>query len=187
MAVANCRAILEAYRQVMEASWPQLHPRMEQHAQRWPSASEEELQAELDGYVAEASLPDCPVRVFWKMGRDFTIAGCNEQFARDAGMPRAELIGITDFDRRLPWKMQAAKYRADDQRVFDSGETDLDIVERQQSAAGGITWVRAGKAPIRAADGTVLGILGMYELLDAQRGPQLYAQRRQKKQADEHR
>ncbi|MGH7713901.1 MAG: PAS domain-containing protein [Gemmatimonadaceae bacterium] len=184
MAAATSRAILDAYHLVVEAYWPQLHARMHERAQRWSSASEEELQAELKGYVAETSLPDCPVRVFWKTGRDFTFAGCNEQFARDAGMPRAELIGLTDFDRRLPWKMQAAKYRADDQRVFDSGQADLDIVERQQSASGGITWVRAGKAPIRNADGTVVGILGMYELLDAQRGPQLYAQRRQKKRTE---
>ncbi|MGQ0642692.1 MAG: PAS domain-containing protein [Gemmatimonadaceae bacterium] len=153
-------------------------------APRWASASDEDLQAELDGYVAEASVPDCPVRVFWKLGQDFTFAGCNEQFARDAGMTRKELIGLTDFDRRLPWRMQAAKYRTDDERVYQSGEADLDIVERQQSAAGSITWVRAGKAPIQDADGTALGILGMYELLDAERGPQLYAQRRRKKQTD---
>ena len=181
MPASKTRAILEAYRVVMQASWPQLHPRMILRAPRWASASEDDLQMELDGYIAEASAPDCPVRVFWKMGPDFTFAGCNDQFARDAGLPRADLIGQNDFDRRLPWKMQAAKYRADDQRVFKSGEADLDIVERQQSAAGSITWVRAGKAPIRDTDGNILGILGMYELLDAERGPQLYAQRRRKK------
>lgn len=155
---------------------------MRERAQRWGSASEADLRAELDGYVAEASLPDCPVRVFWKLGSDFAFAGCNEQFARDAGLSRAELIGLTDFDRRLPWRMQAAKYRADDQRVLQNAEADLDIIERQQGASGGITWVRAGKAPILADDGTPIGVLGMYELLDAERGPQLYAQRRQKKQ-----
>jgi hypothetical protein len=133
--VAKNRAILEAYLRVMDASWPTLHPRMRLRSARWASASEDDLQGELDAYVAEASAPASPVRVFWKMGPDFVFAG----------------------------------------------EADLDIIERQQSAAGGITWVRAGKAPIRTADGTVIGVLGMYELLDAERGPQLYAQRRQKR------
>ncbi|HJU75686.1 MAG TPA: PAS domain-containing protein [Gemmatimonadaceae bacterium] len=181
MAKGESRAILEAYKRVAEASWPEMHPRMRERAPRWAGASEDDLRAELDGYIAEASRPESNVRVFWKLGPDFTFSGCNEQFAQDAGMRREDLIGTTDFDRRLPWKMQAAKYRADDQRVFDSRTADLDIVERQQSATGSITWVRAGKAPILAPDGTALGVLGMYELLDAERGPQLYAQRRQKK------
>lgn len=93
---------------------------------------------ELAGYLTEASAPDCNVRVFWKLGADFAFGDCNEQFARDAGIPRAELIGLTDFDRRLPWRMQAAKYRADDQKIADSGEANLDIVERQGLRAAGL-------------------------------------------------
>ena len=176
MSHGEVRGVLETYRRVMEASWPHMHPTMALRARKWPSASDAELEKELAGYVTEASAPDCNVRVFWKLGADFTFGGCNEQFARDAGIPRAELIGLTDFDRRLPWRMQAAKYRADDQKVTDSGEANLDIVERQGASAGGFTWVRAGKAPIRSADGKVIGVLGMYELLDAEKGQKLYGE-----------
>jgi hypothetical protein len=171
------RAVLAAYRTVMEASWPALHPTMAAAAQRWPAASAESLEAELSDYLrASADSPNA-VRVFWKLGTDFRFGGCNDLFARDAGMARAaDLIGLDDFDRRLPWGHQAAKYRLDDEAVFKSGEAKLDILERQQSSTG-ITWVRAGKAPIRHASGEVLGILGMYELLDAERGRRAFAER----------
>lgn len=176
MSDGEVRGVLETYRRVMEASWPHMHPMMAVRARMWPSASDAELEKELAGYLTEASAPDSNVRVFWKLGADFAFGGCNEQFARDAGIPRAELIGLTDFDRRLPWRMQAAKYRADDQKVADSGEANLDIVERQGASSGGFKWVRAGKAPIRSADGKIIGVLGIYELLDAETGQKLYGE-----------
>ena len=170
------RAVLTAYRQVMEASWPNLHPTMGGRSPRWAGASETDLRAELADYVHEASMPSCRVRVFWKLGSSFVFGGCNEHFARDAGIPTAELVGLDDFDARLPWVLQAAKYRADDEEVVSSGTAKLDILERQKSAAG-ITWVRAGKAPIWPAGGIVIGLLGMYEVLDSATGTKLFAER----------
>jgi hypothetical protein len=170
----RARAVLEAYRQVMAASWPDLHPEMAARATGWASATAEALAEELDDYVRAASAPDCPVRVFWKLTPDYKFGGCNEHFARDAGMAAADLIGADDFDRRLPWVHQAAKYRADDEAVVKSGRARLDIIERQKSATGSITWVRVGKAPIQTA-AAVIGILGMYELLDQETGRKLFA------------
>jgi hypothetical protein len=54
----------------------------------------------------------------------------------------------------------------------------LDIVERQQSSSG-ISWMRVGKTPIRQADGSVIGLLGMYEPLDAEEGGRLFVRQRQ--------
>jgi hypothetical protein len=68
----------------------------------------------------------------------------------------------------------------DDEAVFTSRNAKLDILERQQSSTG-ITWVRAGKAPIRRASGEVIGIFGMYELLDAEAGRKLFAERNLKR------
>jgi hypothetical protein len=115
------------------------------------------------------------VRVFWKLGPDLKFAGCNEHFAHDAGMPKAQLIGKDDFDPKLPWKHQSAKYRIDDEAVVKAGEAKLDIIERQRGTTGTITWVRAGKAPIRAGQ-EVIGILGMYEVLDDATGRRLFAE-----------
>lgn len=98
-------------------------------------------------------------------------------FARDAGLASpSDIIGLDDFDRRLPWGHQAAKYRLDNEAVVASGSPKLDILKRQQSSTG-ITWVRAGKAPMRNAAGEIIGIFGMYELLDAEKGGRLFAER----------
>lgn len=169
------RGVLVAYQTVMAASWPTLHPEMADRSQAWGSASAQSLAAELEAYVAQASKPSCPVRVFWKIGTDFKFAGCNDQFAQDAGMPKGVLIGKDDFDPKLPWKHQAAKYRLDDEAVVKADESKLDIIERQRGTTGTITWVRAGKAPIRTPQG-VIGILGMYEVLDDATGRRLFGE-----------
>jgi hypothetical protein len=175
MSAEQTRAVLSAYQRVMTASWPTLHPEMTERASHWASASAETLEAELQSYVRHASDPGCSVRVFWKVGPRFTFAGCNEHFARDAGMPAGVLLGKDDFDPKLPWVRQAAKYRDDDEAVFKSGTPKLDIIERQRGTTGSITWVRAGKAPIRTAQETI-GILGMYEVLDDATGRRLFAE-----------
>jgi hypothetical protein len=177
MPAEEIRAILTAYRQVMQASWPSLHPEMETALSRWAEASEEELRAELAHYVKEASQPATRVRLFWKLGPGFVFGGCNLPFAHDAGFTSPEaLVGLDDFDERLPWTRQAAKYREDDADVFYAGKPKLDIVERQRQSEGTI-WVRAGKAPIRSPDGEILGIFGMYEILDSEVGRKLFAER----------
>lgn len=150
---------------------------MAKRSARWPGASESELQAELAEYVKEASAPTCPVRVFWKLGPKYAFGGCNDHFASDAGLPAAELVGLDDFDKRLPWQAQAMKYRADDKEVFTGGKPKLDILERQTGTSGAVIWVRVGKTPIRTAAGTVVGILGMYEVLDDKAAQKLFFER----------
>ena len=177
MGAEQVRAILMAYKQVMEASWPSLHPEMAAVAAHWSDADENALRAELAGYLREASSPTTRVRIFWKLMPGFVFGGCNLPFAHDAGFPDANaLVGIDDFDPRLPWTQQAAKYREDDEQVFYTRQPKLDIVERQRQSDATI-WVRAGKAPIRSAGGEVLGILGMYEILDSDVGRRLFAER----------
>ena len=176
MPAAATRAILRAYREVMTASWPDLHPNIAERAKRWPESSESDLARELEGFLREASTPGCKVRIFWKLGSALRFGGCNELFAQDAGFSADELIGLDDYDKRLPWFAQAAKYRTDDEEVFKSGRAKLDILERQRSSSG-IIWVRAGKAPIRTEEGTILGIQGMYEVLDSAMGRRLFTER----------
>jgi hypothetical protein len=175
------RAVLGAYRVVRDASWPHLHGAMPQHAARWAAADEAALRAELDGYLKETAATGCSVRVFWKMGPKFAFAGANEHFARDAGVPAASLLGADDFDARLPWAAQAAKYRADDKEVFDTGLAKLGILERQTSSSTAVVWVHVGKAPIKAADGKVLGVFGMYELVDDKTAQRLFFEQSTKK------
>jgi hypothetical protein len=171
------RAILAAYREVRDASWPELNPGLDVRAARWAFAGEDELRRELEGYLRESSDPRRSVRVFYKLGPGLVFAGCNEHFAKDAGLSVAELVGLDDFSPRIPWAAQAAKYRADDKEICDAGTSRLDILERQTGSSGVVTWVRVGKAPIRTSQGAVIGILGMYEVLDDKTAQQLYLAR----------
>jgi hypothetical protein len=178
--VNELRAILSAYKQVMEASWPQLHPAMFGRAQQWPTASEEELRQELQSYLSQASAPGVKVRIFWKMLPGFTFGGCNAALARDGGLQSpAQIVGLDDYDKRFPWALQAAKYRIDDQNVVSRGLPMLDIIERQQSASG-IAWLRVGKTPIKTSDGKIIGLFGMYEPVDAETGGKLFVQSQKK-------
>jgi len=176
MTAEQVRAVLAAYQQVVVASWPNLHPDMAANAKAWSTARPEALERELQDYLRAAANATSPVRVFWKLLPAYTFGGCNDGFARDAGLTVADMIGHDDFDKRLPWVHQAAKYRADDEAVVKSGQARLDIVERQREASGQITWVRVGKTPIRAATG-VIGVLGAYEVLDAKTGHKLFAEK----------
>jgi hypothetical protein len=169
------RAILSTY-QLVAAAWPDLNPVMKTRASRWATAAAAELRAELDGYVREVAPPRSQVRIVWKTGPKFLYAGCNELFAKDAGLSPSDLIGADDFDKRLPWRHQAAKYRRDDETVVKTGKANLDIIERQESSAGEMTWVRASKAPLTLADGTAFGLLAMYEVVDAATGRALFMQ-----------
>jgi hypothetical protein len=170
------RAILLAYKQVADASWPDLHPAMAARAASWARAAAPELQQELDGYIRDSSDKRRAVRVFYKLGPNLEFAGVNDHFASDAGLTPATLVGLDDFSKQLPWAAQAGKYRADDKEVVDGGIAKLDILERQTGSSGAITWVRVGKAPIRTAAG-VVGILGMYEVLDDKTAQRLYLER----------
>ena len=169
------RAILAAYRD-LAAVWRDLPAVSPERAAGWATATESALRTELAEYVSRTSAPSCGTRMFWKVGSDLTFGGCNAHFAKDASFSRAEdVVGITDLDRRLPWRNQGAKYRADDKAVVASGRANLEIIERQNRGDGTVVWVRAAKVPIRLANGQVMGLLGAYEEIDDQRGVKMFA------------
>jgi hypothetical protein len=75
------------------------------------------------------------------------------------------MIGLTDFDARISWIAQAAKYRRDDRDVIESGKPKLGIIERQ-SAPGGTIWLDTSKVPVLVGSRTI-GVFGTYEIIDA--------------------
>ncbi len=167
--VSGVRDVLRAYREVMTTSWADVHRGLVGSAEGWPQASEAALRAELAGYLRDAAQPPREIRVFWKHAPDLVYAGANAPFARDAGFPSAEeMLGRTDFDDQIPWTRQAAKYQSDDREVMASGKPKLDILERQEREDG-VFWLHTGKAPILASDGSAVGLLGVYETIDASR------------------
>ncbi len=108
-----------------------------------------------------------PVRIFWK-DLNSTYLGCNRLFAYDANMENQnQLIGKNDFD--MPWKNEAQGYIDDDQLVISSGKEKISYDEEQTHDDGSRIWVTTSKTPLRNEDGDIIGVLGAYVDVTAQK------------------
>ncbi len=117
--------------------------------------------------LLQAVIDHVPVRVFWK-DRSFRFLGCNPLFAQDAGKSHpGELLGKTDHD--LAWANEAERYQADDANVIETESSKIAFVEPQTTPSGHTTWVRTSKVPLKNDANQVIGVLGMYEDITAQR------------------
>ncbi len=111
--------------------------------------------------ILEMVLDNIPQRVFWK-DRDLRYMGCNRAFLANAGYTSPDtVVGKSDFD--LPFKKNAERYRADDQRVLDTGQAKLYYEESQIRPDGKVAWLRTSKLPLRDPEGNIFGVLGSYE------------------------
>jgi len=98
-----------------------------------------------------------PQKIFMK-DRDFKYLSVNESFARDLGIGPADVAGKTDYSF-FP-KDLADKYRADDQRIMESGQTD--DLEEKYLQEGKETWVHTIKTPVRDENGEIVAVLGIF-------------------------
>jgi len=106
-------------------------------------------------------LDNIPLRVFWK-DRNSVYIGCNKPLAQDCGYTDpTELIGKTDYETASV--ETADLYRADDQKVMESGVAKLNFEEPQIKPDGSHAWLNTSKVPLRDKNGHVMGVLGMYE------------------------
>jgi len=102
-----------------------------------------------------------PEAIFWK-DIDLNFLGSNQAFAANAGLASAkDLIGKSDSE--MPWKEQADIYRADDLQVMQSEKPKINYEEHHTNSDGTQSWVRTSKIPMRDTEGTVIGILGLFE------------------------
>ncbi len=106
-------------------------------------------------------LSNVPYYVFWK-DKEFIYRGCNDNFARVAGVGSPEnIIGKTDYE--LPWKKEEADgYRKCDIEVITTGRPLQNIEESQLLADGRQVAVLTSKVPLRDAKGEIVGVLGVY-------------------------
>jgi PAS domain S-box-containing protein len=146
---------------------------------------EDELRASQQ--LLQLVMDTLPEAIFWK-DRNSVYLGCNQNFADDAGIPSPKtIIGQSDYD--MPWKREEADfYRACDQRVMQSGKSELGIVEPQLNGAGEQTWLETNKAPLRDINGQVIGILGTYQDITRRRQAEIELQelnQRLQRQTDE--
>jgi two-component system, cell cycle sensor histidine kinase and response regulator CckA len=107
-------------------------------------------------------LNSVPQGIFWK-NRDGLYLGCNEVFARAVGRPSAESVkGLTEVEvSRSP--DAARMYRADDLEVMSLNRAKRHIVESFEDADGQVRWVETTKLPLADQDGSVYGVLGVWD------------------------
>jgi PAS domain S-box-containing protein len=104
-----------------------------------------------------ALVENIPQKIFTKDRNSVYVSG-NEKFARDLGITSEEFAGKTDYDF-FPREL-ADHYRADDERIMESGETEE--IEEKYIQEGQDRWVHTTKTPIRDEKGNVIGILGIF-------------------------
>jgi PAS domain S-box-containing protein len=107
--------------------------------------------------VYESLVESVPLNVLRKdlEGR-FVFA--NRAFCQREGRSLEEILGKTDLD--LYPQPLAEKYRADDRRIIETGETYEDVEAHEQP--GGTHWVQVVKTPVRDAQGAIVGTQAIF-------------------------
>ena len=118
-----------------------------------------EAEARRSNEMLEAVIDNIPQRIFWK-DRESRYLGCNNAFARDAGLAYNEqVIGKTDHD--LPWGQHAHVLRADDEEVIVSSVPKMHY-ERDIMVRETLRTVVTSKLPLTDGEGQTIGVLGSY-------------------------
>jgi PAS domain S-box-containing protein len=100
----------------------------------------------------------------------------NQQYLQLLGRSLPELLGKTDFDLFPP--ELARKYRADDERVLQSG-TPFEGVEQHKTPGGEELFVQVWKTPVRDAQGRPAGIQVLFwDITERERAKQALAYER---------
>jgi PAS domain S-box-containing protein len=102
-------------------------------------------------------LENLPQKIFLK-DSDSVYVSCNENYAGDFKIKSDEIAGKTDYDF-YPDEL-ADKYRADDKRIMESGQTE--DIEEKYIQDGQEVILQTVKTPIRDGEGNVIGILGFF-------------------------
>ncbi|RJP20173.1 MAG: PAS domain S-box protein [Candidatus Omnitrophota bacterium] len=103
-----------------------------------------------------------PQIIFWQDNR-LTYLGCNENFARIAGLNRPEdIVGKTDSE--LAWNEETAKrFEEINRSVMESDRLRLHVLETLTTRDNQSIRVDTNKIPLHDTDGNVVGILSTYE------------------------
>ena len=127
------------------------------------------------------AIDNLPQSIFWK-DRNFVYQGCNQNFARVAGISKpADIVGKTDYD--LAWFQQEAEFfRECDRRVLEMDMIEHHIIEPNLQADG--TRLDITKIPLHDGNGNIVGILGTYEELTSCEEDELDLRQYQKRLED---
>lgn len=122
--------------------------------------------------MLETVLNSVPMSIYWK-DRNSTFLGCNEAFAREAGLASvADVVGRTDHD--LPWRANADEIVALDARAMATSPTPMFYEMRVQVGPQREEhWYAQSKVALLDGDGGVLGILAVHEDITQRKSTEL--------------
>ncbi|MFW9850239.1 MAG: PAS domain S-box protein [Candidatus Thorarchaeota archaeon] len=107
-------------------------------------------------------LKHIPQHIFWK-DTACVYLGCNENFARVAGVGTPEnIVGKTDFD--LAWRREESEmFRKIDREVIETGEPQFDRIDQHLQADGRDVWMKTTIIPLFDESGNIMGLMGTQE------------------------
>lgn len=117
--------------------------------------AEQALQASERKY--RTLLENLPQKVFLK-DRNSVYVSCNQSYANDLTIEPEKIVGRTDYE--FYPKELAEKYRADDQRIMQSGQAEN--INEKYILHGHEVFVQTVKTPVRDQQGNVTGVLGIF-------------------------
>jgi len=106
-----------------------------------------------------SSLVDNLPQNFFRKDLEGRVVFANQQYCKTIGRSLKELIGKTDLD--LFPEHLARKYREDDARVLQTGQT-LDVVEAHKPPGKDVIYVRVVKSPVLDSDQRAVGVQGIF-------------------------
>lgn len=117
--------------------------------------------------ILRSILDNVPVRIFWK-DKESRFIGANRLLLKDLGLDDVhQIIGKSDND--FFSVEQSGKFQADDREVMVSGMPKLGIEEPMNAVDGRSAWLLTNKAPLRGNEGEIVGVLGAFVDITAQR------------------
>jgi PAS domain S-box-containing protein len=109
--------------------------------------------------LLEAMLENVPDRIYFKDAQSRFLKVSKALLKRINVDDVKKVIGKTDLDFMPPEK--ANEFFQDEQRIIKSGEPLINKIEKQVLPNGDPAWTSTTKVPLRDADGSVIGIVGI--------------------------
>lgn len=119
--------------------------------------------------LLQSVLNAIPSSVFWK-DAESRYLGCNSKHAAHVGLASPEeIVGKTDYDFFPPALVE--KYRADDLKTMQSGESTIGYEEPYVGPNGDARYASTSKVPLVGIGNTVMGTVGAYDdITDRKKG-----------------
>ena len=112
-------------------------------------------------------LDTIPQRVFWK-DKALRYLGCNARFAADVGLAEAaQISGKNDTD--LVWRDTLQWDTTEDAQVIATMESRLNVEEQRLGVNKTPRWLRTSRLPLYDQMGGVIGLLGVYDNITAEK------------------